>query len=136
MALLLWHRHIRIRIGSSAILSSAFSCFLPQDLIIPVPTLGASSISLIYQESKCFLEAFLFLVYFCFYLTGQNCVTLPPPASREAGKAKYFISQAVLMERGLRREKGLAVIIMLLGMSVVGRSPSSQDGRNIIKLLS
>ena len=66
-----------------------FSHFLPQDLIIPVPTLGTSSISLIYQESKHFPETFLFPVCFCFYLTGQNCVTLPPPASREAGKAKY-----------------------------------------------
>ena len=136
MALRLWRSHIRIRTGSSAILFSAFSCFLPQDLIIPVPTLGTSSISLICQESKCFPEAFLFPVYFCFYLTGQNCVMLPPPASREAGKAKYLIFQAVLMERGRGREKGLAVKIKTLGMSVVGRSPSSQDGRKRIKLLS
>ena len=61
---------------------------------------------------------------------------LPPPASREAGKAKYLIFQAVLMERGLGREKGLAVKIKTLGMSVVGRSPPSQDGRKRIKLLS
>lgn len=61
------------------------------------------------RKVNIFPEGFLFPVYFCFYLIGQNCVTLTPLASREAGKATHFISQPVLMERGQGREKGLAM---------------------------
>lgn len=65
---------------------------------------------------------------FAFISLARNCVTLPPPASREAESQILDFSGSINGKRPQKRERlSSEKIKTKLGISVGGRSPSSQD---------